>query len=435
MQTKLLFTASLLALLTSACETSELVQPDPVASQEPSMSISSDLTSVDSYRNSLMIEERVEPNIGDEFNTQVYTSYGLSINDDLRRTGSRSARFEMRRGDGKIRSEILLPSETSRNRWYGMSLFLPSSTWQTDMDPDAWEIITQWHGVDDPGESARTPPLSLNISKGRLWFTVFYSSREINTKSTSTKKVFDLGPVIKDKWVDMVYHINFSHGSDGVLQIWRNGSKVVDYRGPNCYNDNNLPYLKAGLYKRNWNNISKRVIFIDDIRVGNGNASYQDVAPSGSGSVNPPVEEQPEEPVEEQPGDEEPDDAEPSPPSGSYDQKVVSYTLINADTDREIETISNGEIIDLSDLPTRNVNIRANTNSTVGSVYFVLSGTKAYTKTEGGAPYALFGSTGNNYHVWQPAVGSYTLKATPYSGSNRSGTVGGTLTINFSVRQ
>jgi hypothetical protein len=117
--------------------------------------------------------------------------------------------------------------------------------------------------------------------------------------------------------------------------------------------------------------------------------------------------------------------------------RVVSYTLVNADSDLDLQILSNCAILNLSTLPTRNLTIRANTSpATVGSVVFALSGAQTSGRTENGAPYALFGDNGQgDYYPWAPQIqpGSYTLKATPYSGSNGGGTMGNFLTINFSV--
>jgi hypothetical protein len=108
--------------------------------------------------------------------------------------------------------------------------------------------------------------------------------------------------------------------------------------------------------------------------------------------------------------------------------------LINADTDQPIQTLNNGATLSLSALPTRNLNVRANTTpATVGSVTMVLSGTQSRSQTENTAPYALFGDTNGNYDAWTPARGSYTLKATPFSRSSGTGTAGTSLTISFTV--
>ncbi|RAK00575.1 putative Ig domain-containing protein, partial [Larkinella arboricola] len=124
-----------------------------------------------------------------------------------------------------------------------------------------------------------------------------------------------------------------------------------------------------------------------------------------------------------------------TPPSPSTDQQsVASFSLMNADTDREIEVLSDGEVLNLATLPTRNLNIRVNTNPTlVGSVKMELTGRQTKTQTETAAPYALFGDTDGDYRNWTPTTGSYTLKATPYTEAGGKGTAGKALTINFTV--
>jgi PKD repeat protein len=115
---------------------------------------------------------------------------------------------------------------------------------------------------------------------------------------------------------------------------------------------------------------------------------------------------------------------------------VVSFTLINADTDLPVagfDPLNDGATLNLATLPTRNLNIRANTNpATVGSVKFGYDSNPNY-RTENAAPYALAGDSSGNYNPWTPTVGSHTLTATPYTGSGATGTAGNALTINFTV--
>ena len=117
-------------------------------------------------------------------------------------------------------------------------------------------------------------------------------------------------------------------------------------------------------------------------------------------------------------------------------QQVVRYNLINANTDQVIQTIADGAILNLSSLPTKNLNIQVITNPTkIGSVEMALtsSGKSVKSVTENTAPYALYGDDNGNYKVWTPAAGSYTLTATPYTGSGGGGTAGAALKINFTV--
>ncbi|MDQ3551044.1 MAG: malectin domain-containing carbohydrate-binding protein, partial [Bacteroidota bacterium] len=110
-----------------------------------------------------------------------------------------------------------------------------------------------------------------------------------------------------------------------------------------------------------------------------------------------------------------------------------TFTLINADTDQPIQTLNNGSTLDLATLPTKNLNIRANSNSSSGSVLFNLSGAETRNFTDNAMPYALYGDNNGNYNAWTPKVGSYTLKGTPFTAIDGSGTAGTPLTIGLIV--
>ncbi len=126
-------------------------------------------------------------------------------------------------------------------------------------------------------------------------------------------------------------------------------------------------------------------------------------------------------------------EASATTPAAPPGQAVSSFTLVNADTDADIGTLANGATLNLATLPTRNLNVRANTSpATVGSVKFGYDGNANY-RTESTAPYALEGDTAGNYNAWTPATGSHTLAATPYTESGGAGTVGTPLAISFTV--
>jgi glucose/arabinose dehydrogenase len=124
--------------------------------------------------------------------------------------------------------------------------------------------------------------------------------------------------------------------------------------------------------------------------------------------------------------------AAPPPPN----QSVTSFSLINADSNQPIsgfDPIASGANINLATLPTRNVNIRANTSpASVGSVRFGLDGSSNYS-TDNTAPYALAGDTNGDYLPWTPTVANHTITATPYSAANATGTAGTARTLSFKV--
>ncbi|QMU29616.1 polysaccharide lyase [Adhaeribacter radiodurans] len=408
MKLKFLFLLMSLSCLLFSCE-EDLVQPQQVNESAIGIANAQIINSVDSYRSNLLVEGRFEPT-ADPFLVQTGTSYGFDVSSNRSRNGSNAARFEIRNEANQIRSEISLAGETQSERWYGNSLYLPANDWDSDLNPDGWDIITQWHAREDKGEDARFPPIALVVSKGRLSLVVYWATQADNTNSTvSGKKVFDLGTLEKDKWLDMVYHINFSHESDGVLEVWKNGEKVINYNGPNCYNDKSLPYFKAGIYKRRWYDVTKRVVYVDEVRVGNKNAKYYDVAPSGSTLVA-------QEELE-----------------SNDNSKKLKLNLINANSDLFIQRLTKNSILDLASLPTKNLNISATTSENIGSVVFKLTGRENKTVIESQAPYTLFGDENGDFQSWIPAEGEYTLIATPYSGANGEGTAGTPVTIKFEV--
>jgi hypothetical protein len=89
----------------------------------------------------------------------------------------------------------------------------------------------------------------------------------------------------------------------------------------------------------------------------------------------------------------------------------------------------------LAALPTRRLNVRADTDpAAVGSVRFGLDGDPAY-RTENVAPYALAGDTSGDYAPWTPAPGAHSVVAVPYTGPGATGTAGPPLTVSFTVTE
>lgn len=117
-------------------------------------------------------------------------------------------------------------------------------------------------------------------------------------------------------------------------------------------------------------------------------------------------------------------------PHSLWGNTVVSFALINADTNDILSTIENGDTVYLNSLPTTNVNIRADTSpATVGSVSLSLGGATVATKNESTPPYALWGDQNGSYSPGALNPGLHTLSATPTTG----GVAGPTLTVSFTV--
>ncbi len=123
-------------------------------------------------------------------------------------------------------------------------------------------------------------------------------------------------------------------------------------------------------------------------------------------------------------------DPVPPPPPPAAAMAVTKLMLVSAAGQFDVRALANGTVVDLS-IDGALLNIRADVNGKVGSVAFSLTGHAM--KTENLAPYVMFGDDSGVYRKWTPAAGTYTLRATPYSGSNRTGAVGVPLEVTFTV--
>lgn len=351
---------------------------------------------------------------------QFGTPYAFTVASSPVFEGTKSGRFELRDTDpltsNGTRTEVRFPALENPNRWYSFSVYFPSAYYQYDSKA---EIINQWHqggGV--------SPSISLMTR---------YDKLILETRTVPTEKVrYDLGALKKDKWRTYVLHIIHSHGSDGLIEIWEDGVKIFTKAGANSYDFTTYdkPKWKLGIYKWDWNgdgttDTKIRVLYFDNIRLGNENACYSNMVSSGTTPTTDPT------PTPT------PTDTTTSPTSGSGSSAISSFTLINSATEKDVQTITEGSTLSLSQLGVSKLNIRANLSSSVGSVRFELSGPQSYNYVDNANPYALFGDDGKGnyyYGIWNPpATGTYTLKATPYSGTKATGTVGTPVTLHFTI--
>ncbi|AEW03317.1 hypothetical protein A4D02_04680 [Niastella koreensis] len=207
---------------------------------------------------------------------QTATPYGLQIVETPVYQGKKAARFELRSGDPAIqngtRTEISFPKPDDKDnldRWYAFALLFPSVDYDADNSDD---VLTQWH----QGGKA-SPAISLRTKNNDLYLRI---KPEVDSKDK-----IELGPIDKDNWHYYIFHIKHSSGADGLIEIFRDGKPVANYNGANMYDltgDFHAPLWKFGIYKSTWNkggvsNTTKRVIYFDEIQLGDEHASLADM--------------------------------------------------------------------------------------------------------------------------------------------------------------
>jgi len=108
---------------------------------------------------------------------------------------------------------------------------------------------------------------------------------------------------------------------------------------------------------------------------------------------------------------------------------IGSFTLVNADTDKDVMTLADGAMLDLSKLP-RRLNVRANVSGSAGSARIGIDG---HNHIDLAAPYALFNDLAGDYAAGTFADGSHMISARGFAGPNATGTAGAVNTIHISV--
>ena len=117
---------------------------------------------------------------------------------------------------------------------------------------------------------------------------------------------------------------------------------------------------------------------------------------------------------------------------------VVGFVLIDADTDRAITNLTDGSIINLQTLPTRNLNIQALTDDDdgiVGSIQFGYNDITNF-RMERIPPFALCGDyspLGNYATCKELSIGQHTITATPNRRRSGYGISGIPFKITFSI--
>ena len=114
---------------------------------------------------------------------------------------------------------------------------------------------------------------------------------------------------------------------------------------------------------------------------------------------------------------------------------LTGFTLVNADTGRDIGAIGDGGTFTLDDPANGSFGVRAEpaAGAEIGSVRLELSGAKTVTRTENLVPYSLYGHANGQVHGEGLPAGSYTLRATAYNEANLQGEELYTLEVAFTV--
>lgn len=178
------------------------------------------------------------------------------------------------------------------NVYYGWSVYVPSSSPIPHEGLSTW--ITQWklqHVTDQCGGQNANAALGLVVRNGVEHLRFIVSGGECTGATDSDGKVIKLPtqsiefvePFVRSRWHDFVLHVRWSPGSDGLAELWWNGTKRVSWAHPNMFEEGgvtNPVRVRQGIYRdfcQGGLNCDHRpwVLYHDAMR---RSATYQDVA-------------------------------------------------------------------------------------------------------------------------------------------------------------
>jgi hypothetical protein len=360
--------------------------------------------------------------------------------------GAKVGRFELKDTDpivsGGTRAEVTLVKDAvEKEMWYSFAALFPANEFEKD---SGREIINQWWQAGDKhlGEPNTSPATALYIQNDHFIFDTGYNDSVVSTGvMPGSRRKIDLGPVTKDTWHQFVFHFIHSYQSDGLVEIWHNGTKILTHPGGNMYNNVALPKWKLGIYKWKWNgddttDTKTRVVYYDNIKVGNARATLEEMVPGFA--PMPPVEPTPDSTFIPDPIPDTGSGADPDTGAG-FGTRLKSLTLVDAHTDTDIADLKDGDTFSLAALGTRRLTIRANNGPLpIVGVKFDLSGGYTHLHVDKSLPYALYGDdgTGNLFFGNSLPPGTYTLVATPFTYSKgTSKLMGEPYRVSFTVTE
>ena len=188
------------------------------------------------------------------------------------RQGKYALRVELHQGDfssSGTRNEVENSSSQwneveGNDKWYAWSTMFPSDF----PAPNTWQVFTQWHHSGCCG----SPPVEFDVYGETIQLAHKGSTILWNT------------PLVRGVWHDFVVHVHWSSTS-GFVDLYYDGTKVLDHMPVQTLNPGEYTYMKQGLY-RDASISPVAVVYHDGMVMG---TSLADVAPALAAPQPPPA--------------------------------------------------------------------------------------------------------------------------------------------------
>jgi Ca2+-binding RTX toxin-like protein len=166
-------------------------------------------------------------------------------------------RFEVRSGDkwsndggaAKERSEIAASQKLDFGKTYEISFGLMIE--KGAKNTADWMTLMQIQSTFDKGEVGHSPAFAIEMVGEKMRIVTRDSSVFLSTDADTTyHRLFtDSTDITRGAWYDFSIKVKLDAFGGGVLQVYRNGVLLADYKGALGFNDLVGSYLKEGVYR------------------------------------------------------------------------------------------------------------------------------------------------------------------------------------------
>jgi len=170
-------------------------------------------------------------------------------------------------------SDKIVNFDVGKEYWVGISIRL-GEDFRDTTDFNDQGMLLQWHYRDWLHPEVRdAQPLLLR-----------FSDDKVHVHNEVLQKYMASAPPAYGEWVDWVIHVKFAD-TDGIIQVWRQGKQIVDWRGDNHQTEKHEgAYLKFGLYSAQYDKNPPevhftRTVYHDELRIAGADGSHELVAP------------------------------------------------------------------------------------------------------------------------------------------------------------
>jgi hypothetical protein len=190
---------------------------------------------------------------------------GVTVQQDVVRSGSSALRFELHEGDkadvggdgeaterAELQEADRLRARFGETHEYAFSMHVPADF----PIVDTRLVTAQWKQPCDDCSKNRSPIVAQRYRRGVLLVTI----ETLNGRTT----IYRHPETIQGRWLDLRYRIRFGW-TDGAVTVWVNGARVADYKGPLGYPDD-PPLVRFGMGPYRNRMSQPMVIYFDDYR-------------------------------------------------------------------------------------------------------------------------------------------------------------------------